>query len=342
MRSRSMKRVAAGAGNPARSARVVAAVLCACLLNVACERARQGTPEGPAEPKPSEAKKERASEGVALTAEEVTKLGVETAAVTAADYTEEAAGFGVVLSHDAIAQSVAEIATARAAVQLSRSSLARAQKLAGTPGAVSADALDSATQKEAVDEAALALATQKLTATLGLSPPWRSDEKDTTLRRLATGGVKLVRATFPLGSGIAGTPKRLRAASLGVTEPGAGWTLRGVWDAPADATVPGRSYFALLTGADAGEGERLQVWAPVGSSVAGVLLPESAAVLNEGKYWCYLEAKPGVYDRVEVDTTKPTAGGYFVSRGVAPGSRVVTRAAGQLLAKETGSSAEPE
>ncbi len=43
-----------------------------------------------------------------------------------------------------------------------------------------------------------------------------------------------------------------------------------VWDAPADSNIPGRSYFALLKGADAGEGERLTVWAPVGESLSGV------------------------------------------------------------------------
>jgi hypothetical protein len=341
----------AGGGGPTH---VAAALACACLLLVACQRAAPEKATAKDEPKAADVKtadsksaavkteKEAASEGVTLTAEQVEKLGVETTPVAATDYVDEAAGFGVVLSHDAIAQAAAEIATERAAVHLSRSSLARAQKLAGTPGAVSADALDVAAQKAAVDEAALTLATQKLSSTLGMSPPWKGGEDDATLRSLAAGTVKLVRATFPLGAGITGTPKRLRAASLGTAEPGAGWALHPVWDAPADATVPGRSYFALLTAADAGEGERLQVWAPIGKSTAGFLIPSSAAVLNEAKYWCYVETKPGKYGRIEIDTTKPTAGGYFVTEGVTAGSKVVTAAAGQLLAKETGSSAEPE
>lgn len=341
------RRVLKVGNGPVEGAVALAVAVLAGFVLAGCSKTTQDKADAKAEPPTAEANaakdgKEPAGEGVTLTAEQVVKLGIATTPVAATDHTVEAAGFGVILSHDAIAQAAAEVATARAAARLSRSSLARAQKLAGTPGAVSADALDAAAQKAAVDEAALGLATQKMSATLGLAPPWKGREHDSTLRGVATGRIKLVRATFPLGAGVHGTPKRLRAASLGTSEPGAGWALHPVWDAPADAAVPGRSYFALLTAAEAGEGERLTVWAPTGATTAGFLIPESAAVLNEGKYWCYVESKPGTYERVVLDTTRPTAGGYFVTEGVAAGARVVTTGVGQLLAKELGSSAEPE
>ena len=46
--------------------------------------------------------------------------------------------------------------------------------------------------------------------------------------------------------------------------------------------------------------------------------------------------------RVEIDATKPTANGYFVSEGISAGDRIVVSAAGQLLAKELGGGAEPD
>jgi hypothetical protein len=95
-------------------------------------------------------------------------------------------------------------------------------------------------------------------------------------------------------------------------------------------------------GSDAGEGERLQVWAPIGEPVAGVVIPAAAAVMSDGKFWCYVEKKPGAFARVELDTGRPTADGYFVTEGVGAGDKVVTAAAGQLLAKESGSAAEPD
>jgi hypothetical protein len=64
--------------------------------------------------------------------------------------------------------------------------------------------------------------------------------------------------------------------------------------------------------------------------------------MSEGKYWCYIEKKPGTFERVELDTSKPTPDGYFVTAGVAAGDKVVTAAAGQLLAKESASGAEPD
>ena len=38
--------------------------------------------------------------------------------------------------------------------------------------------------------------------------------------------------------------------------------------------------------------------------------------MSEGKYWCYVEKRPGTFVRVEIDTSKPTPDGYFVTEGV--------------------------
>jgi hypothetical protein len=326
-----------------------------CLLLGACHKTTSSAGEAPPAPdakatenaksQPAEKKdadaKEDAAEGVTLTPEQVEKLGIATQPAQALDYSEEAAGFGVVVNHESIAQAVAELATAKATERLSRSSLSRAQKLDGTPGAVSADVEEAAAQKAEVDAAALTLTSQRLSSALGMNPPWKNGDKDAILQDLAAGKIKLVRVTFPLGALSGGAPARLRAAHIGA-KPGTGWKLNVVWDAPADATVPGRSFFALLKDSDAGEGERLQVWAPIGESAAGVMIPAAAAVMSDGKFWCYVEKKPGAFARVELDTSRPTADGYFVTEGVGAGDKVVTAAAGQLLAKESGSAAEPD
>jgi hypothetical protein len=352
--------------------------------------------------------KEEASEGVALTPDQVEKLGLVTQTAEATKYTEEASGYGVVVVHETIAQAAAELVTARATERQSQSALSRAKRLSGTPGAVSADVEETAIQKAEVDTAALTLTRQRLSATLGMNPPWKNDENSPILQELASGRIKLVRVTFPLGALSAGIPASLRAAHIGGTDKAAktdkadkadkaddkadkadkaddkadkadkaddkadkadkaddkaakadkaddkaakadkaataakGWKMNSVWDAPADATVPGRSFFALLKGSDAGEGERLLVWAPIGETVSGVVVPVAATVLSEGKYWCYVEKKPGAYVRTEVDTGIPTADGYFVDDGVVAGDKIVVTAAGQLLAKESNSGAESD
>lgn len=286
--------------------------------------------------------KEAAGEGVTLTPEQVEKMGLVTQPAQSVEYTEEAAGYGVVLSHESIAQGAAELISAQATERQSRSALARAQKLTGTPGAVSADVEEAAAQKAAVDAAAVTLTTERLSSALGMNPPWKDADKSSTLRELASGRIKLLRATFPLGSLSGGTPASLRAARIGAAPPATGWKLHAIWDAPADANIPGRSFFALLQGSDVGEGERLRVWAPIGKPEPGVLIPSAAAVLSESKYWCYIEKKPGTFVRTEIDTSRPMANGYFVSAGVGVGDKVAATAVGQLLAKESGAGAESD
>ena len=83
-------------------------------------------------------------------------------------------------------------------------------------------------------------------------------------------------------------------------------------------------------------------WAPVGAAEPGVLVPAAAALISAGKFWCYVETKPGTFVRTEFDPGRPVAEGYFVKEGISAGDKIVTAAAGQLLARETNSSAEPE
>ncbi len=293
---------------------------------------------------PKEGAAAHSGQDITLTAEQVTKLGVATQPASVADYTAEIAGFGLIVPHDVIATAVAELATAQAAQEQSRAAAARAQRLAGTPGAMSADALESTTRQVATDTAALALAERRLSAVIGAGAVAPSGS---TLQDLASGKLKLLHATFPLGALPGAAPASLRAAHLDAADSGASrtsqWTAHPVWSAPADATVPGRSVFALLNAADAAEGERLLVWAPgVGPPQRGVVVPAAALVISEGRYWCYVEQIPGVFQRREVATDKPAADGYVVTQGIAAGEKLVTAAAALLLARELNPSTEAD
>lgn len=281
-----------------------------------------------------------AGDGLTLTAEQIEKLDVTTSPARALEYSAEIAGYGLIIPHDAIATAVAELVTAHAAQEQSRAAAERAQRLAGTPGAMSADAVETSKRQVATDSAALSLAQHRLSAVIGEGPPGRIPA-DSTLQDLASGKIKLVRATFPLGAIQGPVPTALRAAPLAGAA--SGWTLRPVWAAPADASVPGRSFFALLKASDAGEGERLLIWAPGrGPVTPGVVVPASALVISAGRYWCYVEQKPGVYARREVPTDRPLDDGYVVTAGISPGDKIVTSAAGLLLAREINPSTEAD
>ncbi len=330
--------------------RAFAALSYAALLALGGCHKTSGADPDTAEPKTAGAATKgaaEAEEGVALTADQVQKMGIVAEPAKAADYTAETPGYGVIVAHETIAAAVAEWVSAQATQQQSQAALARSQRLAGTPGAMSADLAESASRQAATDSAAVALAKQRLTGIIGSGYPRGAADGDSVLEQLAGGRIKLLRATFPLGALHGAPPPSLRATHLDAVPSGAlpeqGWKSHAVWDAPADTTLPGRSFFALLKGADAAEGERLLVWAPgAGPVLSGVKIPAAAVVIGNGKNWCYVEKKPGTYLRREVNAERPLADGYFVTEGVAAGDKVVTAAAGLLLARETSPGSDAE
>jgi hypothetical protein len=323
------------------------ALLCCALMALsACHEAapeKAGTAgEGKANTaaKAGESKEKQAS--VSLSPEQIEKIGVRTDAARSVDYAEETAGYGTVLPHESIAQAAAELSVAQAAQKHSRLGLARTQRLSGTPGAMSADVEETNARQLAVDTAALNLAKQRLSAAYGQQPPWSHGANLGLLQALADGSMQLVRVTFPLGSLPEQVPKTLQASRLGVAASGKRRKLGLIWPAPADATVPGRSFFSVLRAGELGEGERLIVWAPIGAAQPGVWIPAEAAVISDGKYWCYLEDTPGTFVRTEIDSGKPFENGYVVMQGVKAGDKVVIRGAAQLLAQESNSGADAE
>jgi hypothetical protein len=338
------------------------AVACAVLLSLcACHGTPRETPakaadiqEAPAKGGASAGDESKGAEpkdaiqGVILSAQQVEKLGVDVVPAKVSEYSGEVAGYGTVIAHDVIATAVAELTTAQATERQSRAAFGRTQRLAGTAGATSADVAETAERQSATDSAALTLAQRRLSAVIGSAVAGKGAVGESVLQDLSSGKIKLIRATFPLSALRGPAPARLRAGHLDAVAPNAphpsqGWTLNSVWDAPADVSFPGRSFFALLRSSDAGEGERLLVWAPDGSrGQQGVMIPAAAVLIYDGKYWCYVEKKPGTFVRLEVNTDRPVADGYIVTGTVAAGDKVVTTAAGLLLARETNPSTEAE
>ncbi len=331
-----MKAITRSEHRPSNTAVRLAVCCLAAALLIGCHKSAPAADAAAqnAEAKDKPAAGEESAEGVDLKADEIQKMGILTTAAKPMTHIPETAGFGTVIAHETIAQAVADLATALAIERQSRSALARAQKLAGTPGAMPVEAQEAAERQAQVDQAALLLAQRRLTTALGQNPPWQEHDSGPPLAALATGHTKLVRVTFPFGALGGSSPVALRLARFNATPGAKSWESHSVWSAPADSNIPGKSFFALLKGSDVGEGERLLAWAPVGAAQSGVQVPAAAAVITGGKYWCYVEEKPGNFVRTEIDTSMPTADGYFVKDGVSAGDKIVTSAAGQLLARE--------
>ena len=315
-------------------------VACSTALSIAGCRQGPSTAEAP----PAEAKDKGApeAEGVTLKSEEIQKAGIKTATLAASSHAPESTGYAVVITRETIAQALADLTSAAAVERQSRSALARARSLAGTPGAMPIEAKETAERQAAVDHAAFVLAERRLSATYGQNPPWNENYNSPLLASLARGDTKLARVTFPLGALGSAVPTKLRLTRIGAAQGSKSIESLAVWSAPADPTIPGTSFFAILKGSDVSEGERLIAHAAVGAAETGVVVPYSATVISAGKYWCYVEEKPGLFVRTEIDPGMPTDDGYFVKEGIAPGAQVVTTSAGLLLARETNPSSEAD
>ena len=311
-------------GRTARRFDLAAVGVLSLLLFVGCSRpaagpaaatpAAAGAKEAQSAPAEGDAK-EASEKQVKISADDAAHMGIGLTKVNAAQYAPETEGYGVIVSHEAIAQAVADAGTAEAASKQSHAALARIERLAGTAGADTVEAHEAAQRQAAADQIAIALAQRKLSSLLGQRPPWEGGD-ETLLQDLASGHVKVARVTFPLGSLKGAVPHNLRLARLDAQAINEQWRTHTVWNAPADTTMPGRSYFAIVRDANVDEGERLNAWAPNGEAdtQSGVWVPAAAAVADSGRYWCYVQREEGTFERTPLDISRPLRDGYFVKR----------------------------
>ena len=280
-------------------------------------------------------------ENVVLPPDAVANLGIQVTTAKPAQFTSRADGFGQVMPVDSWAQAEADLATYETARETSQMALQRAQSLFQADISISRQALETAQRQNATDTAQLALAERKAATVFGLRPPWRSAaERSAVLQRLTAGSEVLIRIT--LAPGYAGAAPKQLTVRRPLRDESTQWSATAIWDAPADPTLPGRSFFALVQGSDLAPGERVIAAAPRGESVSGVLVPADSVVISEGQAWCFVAVKPGTFARRPVDLSRPMPGGYFVTQGVQAGSSVVTAGSALLLARQMNPATEPE
>ena len=275
-----------------------------------------------------------------LDAQAIADAGIRTVHAAPTNRAVEITGYGIVLPHDTIAQSVAELKQAEAVAAQSRAALARAEHLKGTPGAMSADQVETALRQSAVDASGAELARQKLSAVIG-RPMMDRRALEGLLQRVADGERKILRATFAASEPPIAPGARIQAIRLGTHESQPIESLGPAWPAPADPEVPGRSYFTVMPGDSLAEGERVTTIASSGDSLTGLFVPGAAVVLFDARPWFYVEHPGGAFQRLPIDAERHVEGGYTLNTSLGSEDRIVVEGAAILLAKEQGA-AEPD
>lgn len=272
-------------------------------------------------------------QGVKLEPGQIKLAGLETVALQAAPIEQITTGQASVMTHDGLAQSLAEIRAAAATAAQSEAALKRLTGLANTPGAMGADAVDVARRQASVDAAQLQLAQRKQQAQFG---ELAHAAPASMIEALGDGRMKLVRIVFPPD-----VPDLIDASAVTLVaaeDPSSTrrWRIRALWSAPAEGGIPGRSLFAVIDDAGLSEGRRLLAMYARRAREMGVLVPSAAVVAHDGQYWCYVQTGEGEYERRSIGTGHAVARGYVVAQGVKLGEQVVVQGAGVLLARELG------
>jgi hypothetical protein len=236
-------------------------------------------------------------------------------------------GIATLVSPDALTQLDAEIRAAEIAWAFSRRTV---ERFKGTTS-LGEHRLDNAERQAATDQTQVALLELKLRNTWGDTAPFLvAGERQQLIDELSSGKTTLVRLDFPRS--VERDPKNVRITALGGGEE---TTLATVWPAPSgNLAMPGTSFFGIMpTGPGLRPGDRAKITAERSTPAAGVIVPTSAVVVFAGESWCYVEKKPGEFERQRLSLTTPVPEGYLTSEFTA-GTKVVVKGASALLSRE--------
>lgn len=103
-----------------------------------------------------------------------------------------------------------------------------------------------------------------------------------------------------------------------------------------DQRIQGISLFYTMPVKGTGliRGMNVTAYIPLGPESKGLIVPRSAIVWRDGNAWVYVEEEKGKFVRHEIQTDNPVEKGFFVSKGIMPGDRLVTKGAQSLLSEE--------
>ena len=275
-----------------------------------------------------------------LDARELARTGVRVAELTALQASAQRTGFARALDVGALAAIDAEVKAAEATAAASRAEAGRLATLASQDQSASQRSVEAARALAQSDNARAQLAARRVGLEFGPG-----------LRRLGRGGVSAL-----VGDVAAGRAALVRIDIAGVTLQPGNIVRIGESDnalsvrvlgpaASADMKLQSAGVLAVVRGIAAQgllAGRVLPASADGGALQTGVLVPRDAIVRYQGALWIYVQKPDQAFDRVELIDALAIADGWFVSSGLAPGTRVAIAGAGSLMAIERGGETSDE
>jgi hypothetical protein len=270
---------------------------------------------------------------VTLDAATQKRMGLETVTLAAAQFAPEIKANGRVLDPAGVSSLAADFISARANAEASGKELERAQTLVKSDN-VSTRALQAAEASAARDVAQLEAARSKLIGALGRELAAREDLAG-WVKSLTSGAGALVRLDLPAGEASPSQLTGARVVSLGENARPVEARFVGSTTVDAQSQTRGLLFLIESNSSALATGEAVTGFIKVaGDAQSGVVVPRNAVLRKDGATWVYVQTGDDEFTRREVSIERPGADGWFVTRGMATGDKVVTVGAQQLLSEE--------
>jgi hypothetical protein len=267
-------------------------------------------------------------------------MGLDVGALSAAQLSPEAKGYGHVLDVSPLATLLADLATAQAASEASEAEFKRLKTLAAQNNA-SDRALQAAEAAATRDRAQADSTRLKLLANWGSAIAARQD-LPAFVQSLGSLTTALIELDLPAGDSIEATPTGARLLTL--SNPGKTIEAQFIGPAPmVDAQMQGRGFFFLVdpNTSKLAQGAAVSGLLTLpGEAQSGVAVPREAVIRYNGATWVYRQTSNETFERLRTTLDRPLENGWFVREGLKPGDKLVTAGAQQMLSEELKGSGE--
>lgn len=161
---------------------------------------------------------------------------------------------------------------------------------------------------------------------------WALAARAPQLDALNSGQQALLSVALPQSEQTGAPPPTIR---IGLPGTGGGEiTARLVSPSPlADPVIQSPAYFYLAPRGGLRTGMRIEAFLPIGQSVDGISIPNSAVVWYANRPWVYVQSDDTHFTRREIAVDTPAPGGWFVPQWHG-GERVVVKGAALLFSQE--------
>lgn len=249
----------------------------------------------------------------------------------------EAEAYGFVLDPAPLSMLNSDLLSAQAALDPSEAQYRRTRRLYAEHKNASLRDLQSAQATYLSNKARLQALEQQLRDRWGLEIA-RMDPRarGALVSALIDRREAIVRVTAPIGDALVAPPRRAEVFVLGhERQPLAA---RAIYYAPAiNPRMQGQAFLMLISTKRFPVRPGVAVSASVPASdkaEQGVIVPRSAVLRYSAREWVYQELDGERFVRREIVPTEITGEGYFVTKDLAPGMRIVVTGAQTLLSQE--------